>query len=96
MQEYRLGQYLRERYDGFLGPCHMDEIMEIRSTGFGRTRKSALLVAAGLWPPRGEQIWNSQLPWQPIPVDYKLQPDDDVSRIETFNCTFIKRTNFSC
>lgn len=78
MQEYHLGQFLRKRYNDFLGPYHMDNIMEIRSTGFGRTRKSALLVLAGLWPPVGEQIWNEELLWNPIPVDYKIQIEDDV------------------
>lgn len=79
VQEYKLGQFLRNRYDQFLGDYITENILEIRSTGFRRTRCSALLVLAGLWPPRGEQIWNKDLPWQPIPADYKLQPDDDVS-----------------
>lgn len=76
---YQLGKFLRTRYDKFLGPIYTDDIMEVHSTGFGRTRKSALLVLSGLWPPTGEQIWNKDLSWLPIEVDYKLHPDDNVN-----------------
>lgn len=79
MQEYNLGKWLRSRYDSMLGDIYTDNAMEVRSTGFSRTRKSALLVLAGLWPPKADQIWNSELPWQPIPVDYALMEQDDVS-----------------
>lgn len=52
--------------------------MDVRSTGFPRTRMSAQLVLAGLWPPSEKQKWHGDLPWLPIPVDYKPYEEDDV------------------
>lgn len=79
MQEYKLGKWLRARYNHLLGDVYTEDIMEVRATGVTRTRISALLVLAGLWPPKGDQVWNDELPWLPIPVDYKPMEDDDVS-----------------
>ncbi|XP_078519997.1 prostatic acid phosphatase isoform X2 [Lissotriton helveticus] len=33
-----------------------------------RTLMSAQANLAGMYPPTGEQIWNPEIPWQPIPV----------------------------
>lgn len=40
----------------------------IRSTDYDRTLMSAQLVAAGLFPPSDEEIWNDQINWQPVPI----------------------------
>ncbi|GLV41159.1 uncharacterized protein CBL_04683 [Carabus blaptoides fortunei] len=77
-QEYDLGAFLRKRYDNFLGDVYTNDIMDVRSTGFLRTRMSAQLVLAGLWPPSEKQKWNGDLPWLPIPVDYKPYEEDDL------------------
>lgn len=75
---YSLGKFLRQRYDKLLGPYYTNKIMEVVSTQYTRTRVSASLVLAGLWPPVGRQIWNEDLPWMPIPVDYKILKREDV------------------
>lgn len=38
------------------------------SSDIDRTINSANLVLAGMFPPKGNQIWNERLLWQPIPV----------------------------
>lgn len=38
------------------------------SSELDRTIDSASLVLAGLFPPHNHQVWNEELPWQPIPV----------------------------
>lgn len=41
-----------------------------------RTIDSASLVLAGLFPPQNHQVWNEELPWQPIPVYIIPKPRD--------------------
>ncbi|XP_005096976.1 prostatic acid phosphatase [Aplysia californica] len=68
-QQYELGQYIAERYSGFLNTSyyHHDQIL-IQSSGVERCLMSAQSNLAGLFPPQGPQVWNSNFTWQPIPV----------------------------
>lgn len=59
------------------------------SSELDRTINSAALVLAGLFPPKNEQIWNTHLLWQPIPVhilpkkkDYFIATDRVCDRLE--------------
>ncbi|KAF7283653.1 testicular acid phosphatase homolog [Rhynchophorus ferrugineus] len=67
-RHYRLGQWLRERYDGFLPARYNRNDIYIRSTDVDRTLMSAQSNLAGLYPPVGDQIWNNDIHWQAIPV----------------------------
>ena len=65
---YELGQWLRQRYNGFLSTNYSEEEIFVRSTDVDRTLMSALSSLAGLYPPSEYWKWNSDLAWQPIPV----------------------------
>lgn len=44
-----------------------DEVY-VRSTDVDRTLMSALSNLAGLYPPINDDVWDENIPWQPIPV----------------------------
>lgn len=67
-QHFELGQFLRKRYDGFLNASYDRHEISVRSTDYDRTLMSAEANLAGLYPPRGAQVFNPTIKWQPIPV----------------------------
>lgn len=67
-QHYNLGQFLRKRYKGFLNESYDRHEISVRSTDYDRTLMSAEANLAGLYPPSGSQVFNPDIPWQPIPV----------------------------
>lgn len=77
--EYQLGKVIRNRYENFLGNNYRTEILKMRSTDVDRTKQSALLVLAGLFPPNLKQKWDEHLNWLPIPYDYEKHERDYVS-----------------
>lgn len=80
LRTYKLGSLLRERYDNFLGNIYEADVLEMTSTDFDRTKMSALLVLAGLYPPAPSQQWNSQLLWLPVPYNFEKADRDYVSK----------------
>jgi len=71
-----LGRWLRQRYTDWLSPTYDRAEVVIRSTDVDRTLMSALSNLAGLFPPQGAQVWEEELPWQPIPVHTVPQDED--------------------
>lgn len=64
-----MGKFLRERYRDLLGTDEYSlDLIYVQSTDVDRTLMSAQANLAGLFPPSGDQIWNENLIWQPIPV----------------------------
>ncbi|CAH0395040.1 unnamed protein product [Bemisia tabaci] len=75
---YKLGGFLRRRYDGFLSAKYSPTETYALSSDFDRCLMSASLVLAGLYPPVGVQLWNTALKWQPIPVHTAPLSCDDI------------------
>ncbi|KAF5273369.1 hypothetical protein FQR65_LT04661 [Abscondita terminalis] len=75
---YKLGQLLRKKYEGFLSDYYFPDLVQVRSSASDRCIMSAQVLAAGLFPPVQEQIWNPDLLWQPIPVNYLPKNRDNV------------------
>ncbi|KAI1706900.1 histidine phosphatase superfamily (branch 2) domain-containing protein [Ditylenchus destructor] len=67
-QQYRLGQYLRQRYDGFLSKEYSPFEIYLRSSDYNRTLTSAQANMAGLFEPTDQEMFLKELKWRPIPV----------------------------
>ncbi|XP_055305423.1 prostatic acid phosphatase-like [Sitodiplosis mosellana] len=65
---YELGKYLRRRYSELIGDSYSPKNIYIRSTDFDRTLMSASVLAAAVYPPSGDEIWNDEIAWQPVPI----------------------------
>lgn len=63
-----LGQWLRRRYNHFLGITYNTSDIYAQSSDTDRTLMSLQANLAGLFPPKKNQIWNPELLWQPIPI----------------------------
>uniref|UniRef100_A0A8C2YY48 Lysosomal acid phosphatase n=1 Tax=Cyclopterus lumpus TaxID=8103 RepID=A0A8C2YY48_CYCLU len=54
--------------EGFLNESYDRHEIYVRSTDYDRTLMSAEANLAGLYPPAGQQVFTTDLKWQPIPV----------------------------
>ncbi|XP_072931174.1 prostatic acid phosphatase-like isoform X2 [Epargyreus clarus] len=77
-QHFAFGKYLRTRYSQIVSEKFDPMEIYIKSTDVDRTLMSAQANLAGMFPPTGSSIWNSELLWQPIPVHTKPEKDDEV------------------
>ncbi|RZC38364.1 prostatic acid phosphatase, partial [Asbolus verrucosus] len=77
-EHYQLGKWLRVRYNGFLPSRYSEKDFYLRSTDADRTLMSAEANLAGLYPPRSDQIWDPDIPWQPIPIHTEPELEDNL------------------
>ena len=73
-------------YQSFLSSIHFVCFSQIhvQSTDYDRTLMSAYCNLAGLYPPSGQQVWNRNITWQPIPVHTVPKDMDDVSHVDSW------------
>ncbi|XP_014226264.1 venom acid phosphatase Acph-1-like [Trichogramma pretiosum] len=74
-REYQLGVSLKKRYGAMLGDDYDTTNIHAISTDYDRTKMSLLLLLAGFFPPRKDQVWNKNLNWQPIPIAVSTADD---------------------
>ncbi|XP_044259333.1 venom acid phosphatase Acph-1-like isoform X1 [Tribolium madens] len=83
---FKLGQLLRQKYDYFLGDIYTSDVVKAYSTDFDRTKMTALLALAGLFPPSKSQKFNDNLAWMPIPYHYDKDKYDYTLRRPNAYC----------
>ena len=85
--EYELGQYIRLRYDGFIGKTYKPREVYVESSDTERTMMSALCVAAGFYPvDKNDAEWYLPVNWQPVSVHTVPQHIDNVTNAsQNFN-----------
>ena len=69
--EYDLGKFFKERYmtnTSFISQQYVHKEVYIQSSDVDRCIESAETQLAAIYPPKGYQIWNTEIPWQPIPI----------------------------
>ncbi|XP_017874714.1 PREDICTED: prostatic acid phosphatase [Drosophila arizonae] len=76
LQHYQLGKWLRSRYSSLLDTKFDNEQIFVQSTDVDRTLMSAESNLAGLYEPVGDDVWNAQIKWQPIPVHTIPEKED--------------------
>uniref|UniRef100_A0A8D8S6A7 Venom acid phosphatase Acph-1 n=1 Tax=Cacopsylla melanoneura TaxID=428564 RepID=A0A8D8S6A7_9HEMI len=69
--QFEQGEWLRQRYSALLGDMYSPAQFKAQCTDVDRAKMSTQLMLAGLYPPKGDQVWNPSLLWQPIPLDYE-------------------------
>ncbi|CAH1111712.1 unnamed protein product [Psylliodes chrysocephalus] len=75
---YKLGQWLRERYNHFLSDIYSRKEIYAYAPDFDRCLMSITASLAGMYPPKGHQIWNDHLSWQPVPVHTTTVDTDQI------------------
>ncbi|KAL3270627.1 hypothetical protein HHI36_021161 [Cryptolaemus montrouzieri] len=80
-EHYALGQWLRSRYQDFLPAKYNKNDIYVRSSQTDRCLMSAAANLAGLYPPKGDQIWNADLHWMPIPIHTVPTKEDNLLKM---------------
>lgn len=68
---------MRAKYQTLIGPEYSPNQVYVRSTDEDRNLMSTECTMVGLFPPiTKEEVWHTDLNWQPIPI-HTLPLDDD-------------------
>ncbi|XP_061853986.1 lysosomal acid phosphatase isoform X2 [Colius striatus] len=80
--------YPRDPYQASAWPQGFGQLTQIyvRSTDWDRTLMSAEANLAGLYPPKGPQVFNPNISWQPIPVHTVAQDEERLLKYPLTPC----------
>ncbi|KAK6166677.1 hypothetical protein SNE40_023315 [Patella caerulea] len=81
-EQYNLGKYFRERYNGFLNGSYIFSEIYVNSSNVDRCLMSAYSNLAGLYYPNRDEEWNMNITWQPIPVHTIPEPLDNMISLQ--------------
>ncbi|XP_045483305.1 testicular acid phosphatase homolog isoform X2 [Harmonia axyridis] len=73
---YDVGRWMRKHYSHFLPLKYDANDIYVQSIDFNRCLMSAEALLAALYPPVGEERWNRNLLWQPVPIHTTLVRND--------------------
>eukprot|EP00794_Sanderia_malayensis_P012890 gene12890-14216_t len=91
--EYELGKFFRKRYvedTKLVNSFYLHKEVYCRSSDQERCLMSAESQLAALYPPKGWQVWNKNISWQPVPVHTVPGNKDQVLRPWDANCPRLK------
>lgn len=88
-QQYKLGQWIHRRYDGFLSQEYSPFEIYVRSSDYNRTLMSAQANMAGLYLPSNDSQFLPGLSWTPIPI-HTVPKDDDIQLYDDIYCPAVK------
>ncbi|TGZ74986.1 hypothetical protein CRM22_000626 [Opisthorchis felineus] len=91
VQEFQLGQWIRQRYDGYIPSIYNGSELHMRSTDIDRTLMSAQAVAAGIYQNASSPLQDYGIPWRPIPVHTVRQEADVLLSIAKCPCLDVLR-----
>lgn len=77
-QLFELGTRLNKRYESFLKSDFTMTDVFVRSSDADRCHMSGGTFLAGLFPPKEEEVWNSDLLWQPVPIRSLPRNEDNI------------------
>ena len=73
---------MRVRYNHLIeDQAYHSSLLNVISSRTERTIMTGQLFLAGFWPPAKEEVWNKNIPWQPIPV----YPKPDYDQVRTLS-----------
>ncbi|XP_075211915.1 prostatic acid phosphatase-like isoform X2 [Lycorma delicatula] len=75
LQLYELGKTFKERYKSFISNYSAKSV-RVSSSDADRCHMSVAALLAGLFPPQGDEVWNKELLWQPIPIHSEPSNED--------------------
>jgi len=81
-QAYSLGQFLRKRYGKVIQDDFFPAQVKAYSSSAERCQQTLQSVMAGFFPPSSRALWNTALPWQPIPYEI----NDPLLRMYNVKC----------
>ena len=82
---YKVGEFIRQEYNGFLGDKYSPREVYARSSAAERCIQSMANLLAGAYPPKAPDMqWNRGVDaslgrlWQPIPINTVLDKKEDL------------------